>query len=93
MELTIKIMEKYLPKYFKNASQIYKREYLADFSNVGINKDTNTVLINKNPHSKPVQNSTRKLLMNHPVFNLEYDFYEFVKQRLFVQAKSLGLLQ
>ena len=91
MELTIKIMEKYLPRYFKNAAQIYNREHLANFSNVGFNKDTNTVLINKNPHSKPVQNSTRKLLMNHPVFKLEYDFYNFVKQRLYVQAKHLGL--
>ena len=100
MDLTLRIMEKYIPTYFKNATQIYNREILLNYSKpsnlVGLEYaikggDSSTIHVNKNPLSQPVKNSTRILLSNHPVFILEYEFYEFVKQRLFLQAKYLKL--
>ena len=46
---------------------------------------------NFNPLSKPVTNLTRYHLLQSPVFTLEYEFYEFIKQRLHMQAKYCGL--
>jgi hypothetical protein len=81
------LFEAYLPRFFEKATQIYKQELIAK---QGWRNDAyKVVTVNQNKFGKPVKNSTRELLLRHPVFILEYDFYEYVKQRLYKQATIL----
>ena len=91
MDLSLKVMEKYLPKFFLNATAIYRKEIVSDLNGDLIQKLSGTNLIsNKNPLSKKVKEETRLNLMHHPVFKLEYEFYEFVRQRLHIQAATIS---
>ena len=90
MDLSLKVMERYLPKFFLNATAIYMKEIVSDLNGDLIKKLSGTTLIfNKNPLSKKVKEETRLNLMRHPVFKLEYEFYEFVRQRLHIQAATI----
>ena len=62
------------------------------FANISTNnRKSEHQVANFNPLSKPVTNFTRHHLLQSPVFALEYEFYEFIKQRLHMQAKYCGL--
>ena len=60
MDLSLKVMEKYLPKFFVNATAIYRKEIVSDLNADLIQKLSGTNLIsNKNPLSKKVKEETR----------------------------------
>ena len=67
----------YIPKFFRNAKKIFNENE----SNLTL---THT---NKNPIRKPISNQTRTFLEKK--FSVEIEFYEFCKQRLHNQLKSL----
>ena len=82
-ELSLKLFEKYLPRFFARIFEFY------------FNEDENHVqdghrVANTNPLSKPCTNFTRQNLLLSPVFTLEYEFYDFIKQRLHMQARDCG---
>ena len=83
-ELSLKLFEKYLPRYFSNIFEFYTNK---DEENI---KENEHKMANLNPLSKSVTNATRKHLLQSPVFKLEYEFYEFIKQRLHIQARYCG---
>ena len=121
-ELSLKLFESFLPRFFKNIFEFYynkDKENEQNSHKVGLlnKEDINSKTQNKtqqqsqnlsanistnnrksehqvanfNPLSKPVTNFTRHHLLQSPVFALEYEFYEFIKQRLHMQAKYCGL--
>ena len=67
----------YVQKFFRNAKKIFNENE----SNLTL---THT---NKNPIRKPINNQTRTFLERK--FSVEIEFYEFCKQRLHNQLKSL----
>ena len=67
----------YVQKFFRNAKKIFNENE----SNLTL---THT---NKNPFRKPINNQTRTYLERK--FSVEIEFYEFCKQRLHNQLKSL----
>ena len=89
-DLSINLFELYLPRYFKNMMLYYKGEILVN-ENQRDDKIDHRVA-NRNPFHKNISQETREDLFNHPVFQLEYEFYEFVKQRLYQQAIYNDLL-
>ena len=119
-ELSLKLFETFLPRFFENIFEFYynkdnkQNSHKVSLSNKGdinsktqnktqpqgqslfANRSTNNrksehQVANFNPLSKPVTNFTRHHLLQSPVFALEYEFYEFIKQRLHMQAKYCGL--
>ena len=121
-ELSLKLLERFLPRFFKNIFEFYynkdkekeQNSHKVSPSNKGdINSETHNKtqpqsqslfanistnnrksehqVANFNPLSKPVTNFTRHHLLQSPVFALEYEFYEFIKQRLHMQAKYCAL--
>ncbi|XP_042868859.1 heparan sulfate 2-O-sulfotransferase pipe-like [Penaeus japonicus] len=80
--MTLAVLEHFLPSFFQGVQQRY---WDAEF------KDQRTV--NKNPKKyKPVSETVLKVLKNKMAH--EYELYEFLKQRLFLQYKSIAdLLQ
>ena len=68
------VMEHYVPLFFKGAMKIYK--------NMGKN---NNKRVTKN--KQQISRSAREILKHN--MTLEYEFYEFVKQRLNIQIEYL----
>jgi len=77
LESTFSALQAYVPKFFRNAKKIFNENE----SNLTL---THT---NKNPIRKPISNQTRTFLEKK--FSVEIEFYEFCKQRLHNQLKSL----
>lgn len=75
---TLAVLEHFLPSFFQGVQQRY---WDAEF------KDQRTV--NKNPKKyKPVSETVRKILKDKMA--LEYELYEFLKQRLHQQFESIA---
>ena len=76
MKKSMLVFERYIPNFFRNATNVYK-ELMVDTFNKGIN--TNTI--------KPkVQNIVNSVMQN---FTMELDFYLFCKARLYRQYHAL----
>ena len=77
LESTFKVLENYVPKFFRNSTKIFK------------DNDSNLTLThtNKNPIKKKLEDHTRKFLEKK--FSVEIEFYEYCKQRLYNQLQSL----
>ena len=90
IESCLQILEEYLPNFFANSSQIYHKNMLTSFINTPSNHQT--IFTNENIHKKPVEEKTKKHLLKSPVFQLEYEFYDFVMQRLHLQKAHLNLI-
>ena len=76
-ETSLRLFELLVPKFFRNATTIY-------WLDKGTDKH---VIANSNSLSKKVTNATRAHLLTSPVFDLEYDFYNFILQRFNMQKK------
>lgn len=77
MKTTIAVLEKYIPRFFAGASEIYFND-MVEFRE-----------INKNKFKPPVSDEVKKLLRKN--FTREYDFYEFCKKRLYTQFLAVNL--
>ena len=86
-ELSLKLLEKYLPRFFARVFEFYYNEEGLDENHV----QHGHRVANSNPLSKSVTNFTRQNLLKSPVFTLEYEFYDFIKQRLHMQARDCGI--
>ncbi len=91
LELSLQVFEAYLPLFFHNATALYRLKGDVPKYVYQRSQSNSTLMVNSNPQSKVVQAKTRSHLMTSPVFQLDYEFYHFIKQRLFKQAKFLGL--
>ena len=80
MKDSISVLEHFLPRFFHNTTEILKSILNAK------NPNTFDRITNRNPLSKAVTERTRQILMENPVFQLEYDFYYFVKRRIHLQS-------
>ena len=80
MKDSISVLEHFLPRFFHNTTEILKSILNAK------NPYTFDRITNRNPLSKAVTERTRQILMENPVFQLEYDFYYFVKRRIHLQS-------
>ena len=77
LESTFEVLQAYIPKFFRNAKNLFKdSEYNLTLTHT-----------NKNPMKKAISNQTRTYLEKK--FNVEIEFYEFCKQRLHNQMRSL----
>ena len=73
MKKSINVFERYIPKFFNNASKTY--EYILNrTNNEGVNKNV----------CKPHVSTETLMLLKHN-FSLEIDFYNFCKSRLHKQ--------
>ncbi|XP_017468053.1 PREDICTED: heparan sulfate 2-O-sulfotransferase pipe-like [Rhagoletis zephyria] len=74
--ITLTVLEHYIPKYFKHAKVVYHmgKERLSS--------------VNKNPAKRPVSQETRDILSKN--FTNEIEFYEFCKQRLYLQYSAIS---
>ena len=81
LESTFTVLQNYVPKFFRNAKNIFKEN------------DSNLTLThtNKNPMKKPIEDKTRRFLEKK--FSVEIEFYEFCKQRLYNQVKNVEFLE
>ena len=77
MKDSISVLEHFMPRFFLNTTEILKSILNAK------NPNTFDRITNRNPLSKAVTERTRQILMENPVFQLEYDFYYFVKRRIY----------
>ena len=80
MKESISVLEQYLPRFFNNTTEIFKSILNTK------NPSTFDRITNRNPLSKSVKERTRKILMENPAFQLEFDFYYFVKRRMHLQS-------
>ena len=80
MKESILVLEHYLPRFFYNTTKIFKSILNTK------NPSTFDRITNRNPLSKSVKEKTRKILMENPAFQLEFDFYYFVKRRMHLQS-------
>lgn len=79
MTTTLAVFEKYIPRFFAGATEIYFND-MAEFKK-----------INKNNFKPPVTEEVKQLLRQN--FSREIDFYKFCKQRLqtqFLATNRLG---
>jgi dermatan/chondrotin sulfate uronyl 2-O-sulfotransferase UST len=74
LNTTLAVLEKYIPRFFKGATQIYFDE-IKKFLNINRNE-------NKPKVSEEVKNIVRKNISR------EIEFYEFCKERLQKQSES-----
>jgi len=79
MDVTLKVLENYIPKFFTGATQVY-------YDNVSA-----MVKINKNMYKPPVSEQVKNILRQN--FTREIEFYEFCKQRLHMQHAALNDLR
>lgn len=73
---TFQALEKYVPRYFSNVANRYKKA----------KEDTKTK--NYNPNRKKISMGLRKTLEKK--FASEFEFYDFCKQRLHLQLKKIS---
>ena len=78
LESTLKAFETFIPKFFREASKLYK-------SNQSNQKVTHK---NTNPNKKKVSDTVRKMLEEK--FSHEIEFYEFCRQRLRKQVDAVN---
>lgn len=77
LEATFQALQAYIPKFFRNAHDLFQE----NLNNLTL---THT---NKNPGKLPLNNQTRQYLEQK--FNVEIEFYEFCKQRLYQQLEQV----
>ncbi|XP_053606260.1 heparan sulfate 2-O-sulfotransferase pipe [Plodia interpunctella] len=75
MNATLLALEKYIPRFFRGATQLYWEE-LSTFNR-----------INRNAFKPPVSEAVKQLVRAN--FTREIEFYEFCKQRLHLQLRAL----
>merc|ERR1712029_27881 len=73
-QLSLFVMEHYLPRYFLGASQLYQ-------------KRTKKQKLNKTKIKEELTAEAKAILRVN--MTLEYEFYEFVKERLMKQKRSI----
>lgn len=78
MNTTLAVFEKYIPRFFAGATEIYFND-MAEFKK-----------INKNNFKPPVTEEVKQLLRQN--FSREIDFYNFCKQRLQTQFLATNRL-
>ena len=74
MDETLQVLESYVPAYFEGASKVYNE------------KMSNKV--NKNVHKPNVSNEIKNLVKAN--MTLEFEFYNFCRQRLFRQSIAIN---
>ncbi len=77
MDVTLAVLEHYIPRYFANATQVYHEHRFTG----------KLVDWNHNQYRVPVTDETKSLLRRN--FTHEYDFYLFCRQRLFRQYLNI----
>ena len=78
MNRTLEVLEHRLPEFFPNARE--RMEFI--YKLPGLIRNTNHIKV-------PVNNEVLEKIK--PKFAHEYEFYEFCKQRLFIQWSNLGI--
>jgi len=78
MNTTLAVLEKYIPRFFSGATEIYYNE-IKSFNN-----------INKNNFKPPVSEEVKNLVRQN--FTREIEFYKFCKQRLHTQFLAANLM-
>lgn len=78
LNTTLAVLEKYIPRFFAGATEIYYNE-IKNFNK-----------INKNNFKPPVSEEVKNLLRQN--FSREIEFYKFCKQRLHRQFLATNLL-
>ena len=73
---TFQALEKYVPRYFSNVANRYKKA------------KEDTKIKNYNPNRKKISMGLRKTLEKK--FASEFEFYDFCKQRLHLQLKKIS---
>ena len=99
LTLSLKVFENYLPHMFFNITRLYQEGakdpsiFSRPFKSAHVSNQTE-FYVNKNQiyEGSLVTPKVRSHLQKSPVFVLEYEFYEFVKQKLHVQAMDLKLM-
>ena len=76
LNVTLSVLEKYIPKYFDGATDIYW-------------KNIHNHIINKNSFKPPVSEEVKDLVRKN--FTREIEFYQFCRQRLHKQYLSANL--
>lgn len=79
LDLSLDILENLLPRYFDNARGIYHMNP----ENAKVKKDTQT------NNKKPTSEITKKFLREETSLKLEYDLYDFVKDRFYLMADAI----
>ncbi|XP_066962713.1 heparan sulfate 2-O-sulfotransferase pipe-like [Macrobrachium rosenbergii] len=74
---TLAVLEHYIPRYFKGASDIYFKEMHG-----------NKILTNQNFYKPRVEEKAREYLGRN--FTIELEFYDFLKQRLDRQYRAIA---
>jgi hypothetical protein len=77
MDITLKVLEYYIPKYFANATAVYND-----------NKYTEGLAYQNRNNFKVDVSETVKAMIR-PNFTNEIDFYQFCRQRLFKQYYAI----
>jgi dermatan/chondrotin sulfate uronyl 2-O-sulfotransferase UST len=78
MNTTLAVLEKFIPRFFAGATDIYNNE-IKRFHN-----------INKNNFKPPVSEEVKRLVRQN--FSRELEFYKFCKQRLHTQFLAASLM-
>jgi len=111
LESSLAVMESYLPKFFKGATQAYQQMSLAAarqkaesaaaaayglrhrfgrLHSLFLGGGGGSFRANSTPNKKELSAEARAVLKAN--MTLDYEFYEFVTQRLAMQRRSLGVL-
>ncbi|CAG0898774.1 unnamed protein product, partial [Cyprideis torosa] len=77
MDITLKVLEKYIPLFFTNVIEVYNVSKIRD----GLNQQ------NKNHYKVPVSEPVKEIVRRN--FTSEIDFYYFCRQRLFKQYYAI----
>jgi hypothetical protein len=78
LNITLAVLEKYIPRFFAGATEIYHNE-IKSFNN-----------INRNNFKPPVSEEIKNLVRQN--FSREIEFYKFCKQRLHTQFLAANMM-
>jgi len=89
LAITFKVLEAAVPEFFEEITNVYQVELKSETVKIG----TIIVMViagprtNKNGKKKNASNTAKRLLGTN--LTVEYDFYHFVKQRLYTQYNQI----
>lgn len=77
MDITLAVLEKYIPQFFAGATEIYneEKEYFRK--------------VNRNTFKPPINEGVKNLVRKK--FSREMEFYDFCKKRLYTQYFAVNL--
>ena len=88
LETSLIVMDHYLPRYFRGASELYQKMAIKSLKGkTGPQNRTMQFKKNSSPHKTEINAEAKAILRAN--MTLEFEFYEFVKQRLLIQKKFI----